>query len=439
MTLLFDLETNGLLNEVTEIHCIVVKDTTTGKVDTFTSAENTIEYGLDFLVKAQDMGASLCGHNVIKYDIPVINKLYPHVDIKEAGVIDTLILARLLETTVKETDLKLMKEEILPKKFYGSHSLAAWGHRLGNYKGDYAGGWETFTQAMLDYCIQDIEVTHSLLQKLTKDDNPQDAISMEHQIAWLMAKQERNGFCFNEKGAVVLYTTLAKRRGELDAELREYFGSWIVKLPDFIPKRDNKTLGYKKDVPVPKEKEIMFNPSSRDHISNRLITLYTWVPTEFTEGGKPQVDEVILGKLPYPPCKLLTEYLTVQKRISQLSEGDQAWMKLSKKGKIHGSVNTNGAVTGRATHAYPNISQVPSGGSPYGNECRELFVVPTGWTLMGADASGLELRCLAHFMAKYDGGAYGEALLNGDIHTTNMVAAGLTSRPQAKTFIYGFL
>jgi DNA polymerase-1 len=439
MALLFDLETDGLLNEVTKIHCIVVKDTTTGTVDTFTSAENTIEYGLDFLVKAQNMGASLCGHNVIKYDIPVIHKLYPQFQIQEHGVVDTLILSRLLETTIKDSDIKLMKAEKLPSKLYGSHSLAAWGYRLGNYKGDYSAGWEVFTQEMLDYCIQDIEVTESLLIYLTKDDNPQQAIELEHQIAWLMAKQEHNGFYFNEKGAVALYTLLAKRRGELDAELREYFGSWIVKLPDFIPKRDNKTLGYKKDVPVPKEKEVMFNPSSRDHISNRLITLYTWEPVEFTEGGKPQVDEVILGKLPYPPCKLLTEYLLVQKRISQLSEGDQAWMKLSRKGKIHGSVNTNGAVTGRATHSYPNISQVPSGASAYGNECRELFGVPVGWSLMGADASGLELRCLAHFMARYDGGAYGEALLNGDIHTTNMLAAGLTSRPQAKTFIYGFL
>jgi DNA polymerase I-like protein with 3'-5' exonuclease and polymerase domains len=129
----------------------------------------------------------------------------------------------------------------------------------------------------------------------------------------------------------------------------------------------------------------------------------------------------------------------IQKRIGQLAEGDQAWLKLVRKGKIHGSVNTNGAVTGRATHAYPNISQVPSSNSPYGLEFRELFTVPAGWTLVGADASGLELRCLAHFMAKWDGGQYGEVLLTGDIHTMNQEAAGLETRPQAKTFIYAFL
>ena len=148
------------------------------------------------------------------------------------------------------------------------------------------------------------------------------------------------------------------------------------------------------------------------------------------------VDESVLSGLDYPPCKLLTECLLVAKRIAQLAEGDQAWLKLVKKGRIHGFINPNGAVTGRATHAYPNIAQVPASGSPYGHECRELFGIPQGWNaLVGADASGLELRCLAHFMAKWDGGAYGEILLNGDIHTANQEAAGLPTRNNAKTFI----
>ena len=317
--------------------------------------------------------------------------------------------------------------------------MESWGHRLGNYKGDYKGGWEVFTQEMLDYCIQDVEVTHTLYNKLLSKEFSEQSIELEHEVAWLMAKQERNGFYFNEKAGSELYSVLVKRRGELERELKDYFGSWVIKLPDFIPKVNNKSRGYIKGVPVPREKVVEFNPGSRDHIANRLTTLYGWKPTDFTEGGKPQVDEVVLGKLDYPPCKLLTEYLLVQKRISQLAEGTQAWLKLVKKGKIHGSINTNGAVTGRATHAYPNISQVPSSSSPYGHDCRALFTVPNGWVLVGADASGLELRCLAHYMAKWDGGKYGQVLLNGDIHTENQKAAGLETRPQAKTFIYAFL
>lgn len=439
MKYIFDLETNGLLDTVSTIHCLVMKDIDTGEVKSFIQHDEPTDYNVADGLKLLQQADLIVGHNVIKYDIPVIQKLYPWFSIDPIKVQDTLVLTRLIHTNIKDTDVKLMATGKLPKNLYGSHSLAAWGHRIGNYKGDYTGGWESFSSEMLEYCIQDTHVTDHLYRYLQSSNYPDMAIELEHQIAWLMAKQERNGFHFDERKGAELYATLSKRRGELDRELRETFGSWTVQLPDFIPKRDNKTLGYKTGVPVKKQKEVLFNPSSRDHIANRLITLYGWQPKEFTEGGKPKVDEVVMSNLHYPPCKLLTEYLLVQKRISQLAEGDQAWLKLVKKGKIHGSVNTNGAVTGRATHAYPNISQVPSSSSPYGHDCRELFVVPPGWTLVGADASGLELRCLAHFMARYDNGNYGNVLLNGDIHTENQKAAGLDSRAQAKTFIYGFL
>lgn len=437
MALIFDLETDGLLDEVTKIHCLVIKNTDTGDVMTFgPSLEIDVGDGLQLLMATNKI---ISGHNVIKYDIPVIQKLYPWFTVDPTKVFDTLVATRLIWANVKDTDGILLKQEKLPGKLFGSHSLAAWGYRLGNYKGDYKGGWETFSQEMLDYCVQDVEVTASLFDKIQTQNYSAQALDLEHQAAWLMAKQERNGFHFDMPKAAALLTRLVQRRGELEAELRDYFGSWEVQLPDFIPKVNNAKLGYIKGVAVKKVKVVEFNPSSRDHIADRLINLYGWKPLDFTEGGKPMVDEVVLGKLNYPPCKLLTEYLLIQKRVSQLNEGGQAWMKCEKKGKIHGSVNPNGAVTGRATHSYPNISQVPSSASPYGSECRELFTVPPGWVLVGADASGLELRCLAHFMAKWDGGKYAEILLSGDIHTENQKAAGLQTRPQAKTFIYAFL
>lgn len=433
MALIFDLETDGLLDEVTKIHCLVIKDS--DKDYGMSYFGDDIESGLREVMKHP----LIAGHNIIKYDIPVIQKLYPWFTIDPSKVFDTLVATRLIWANIKDNDNLLLKEGRLPGKLFGSHSLEAWGYRLGNYKGDYKGGWETFTQEMLDYCIQDVEVTSALYEKIVSKQYSQTALELEHQVAWLMAKQERNGFHFDMKKASDLLSRLVQRRGELERELKDYFGSWVIQLPPFVPKVNNKTRGYTKGVPIERTKTIEFNPSSRDHIADRLSTLYGWKPTVFTEGGKPQVDEVILGELDYPPCKLLTEYLTVQKRISQLFEGGQAWLKCEKQGRIHGSVNPNGAVTGRATHSYPNISQVPSSGSAYGRDCRELFTVPAGWTLVGADASGLELRCLAHYMAKYDGGKYGEVLLNGDIHTENQKAAGLSTRAQAKTFIYGFL
>jgi DNA polymerase I-like protein with 3'-5' exonuclease and polymerase domains len=438
VALIFDLETDGLLDEVSKIHCLVIKSTETGKALTFgpVGCDQPLGPGLELLMSSNDI---IAGHNVIKYDLPVIQKLYPWFKVDPSKVFDTLVATRLIWANIKDTDNVLLKQEKLPGKLFGSHSLAAWGYRLGNYKGDYSGGWETFSQEMLDYCVQDVEVTAALYQKILDKDYAQEALKLEHEVAWLMAKQERNGFHFDMKKAAELLAILVQRRGELERELKEYFGSWEVQMPDFIPKVNNKTRGYVKGVPVAKVKMVEFNPSSRDHIADRLITLYGWKPVDFTEGGKPMVDEVVLGKLTYPPCKQLTEYLLVQKRISQLNEGGQAWMKCEKKGKIHGSINPNGAVTGRATHSYPNISQVPSSGSPYGPECRALFTVPDDWVLVGADASGLELRCLAHFMAKWDGGKYAEILLGGDIHTENQKAAGLSTRNQAKTFIYAFL
>lgn len=434
MALIFDLETDGLLDEVSKIHCLVIKDSELGDVFIYTQPD--IDTGLRKLVETNQI---IAGHNIIKYDIPVIQKLYPWFKVDTAKVFDTLVATRLIWANIKDTDNVLLKQEKLPGKLFGSHSLAAWGYRLGNYKGDYSGGWQTFSQEMLDYCVQDVAVTASLYEKIVAKQYAEEALKLEHQVAWLMAKQERNGFCFDLPKAAELLAKLVQRRGVLERELKEYFGSWEVRMPDFIPKVNNKTRGYVKGVPVPKIKVIEFNPSSRDHIADRLINLYNWKPKDFTEGGKPMVDEVVLGKLSYPPCKQLTEYLLVQKRISQLNEGGQAWMKCEKNGKIHGSINPNGAVTGRATHSYPNMSQVPASSSPYGLDCRSLFTVPDGWHLVGADASGLELRCLAHFMAKWDGGKYAEVLLGGDIHTENQKAAGLETRNQAKTFIYAFL
>ena len=135
----------------------------------------------------------------------------------------------------------------------------------------------------------------------------------------------------------------------------------------------------------------------------------------------------------------MSEYFMLNKRIAQLAEGNQAWMKLCKKGRLHGKVNTMGAQTSRCSHSHPNIAQVPNLNAPYGKECRNLFKADTEMDLLGIDVSSLELRCLSHYLARYDDGKYGKILLESDIHTANQRSAGLATRDQAKTFIYGFL
>lgn len=437
MAYIFDLETDNLLEAVTKIHCMVILNTETGEKQTYVGAQ--VKEGITQLEALSHNGQVLVGHNVIKFDLPVIQKLYPDTSIDTSQVQDTLVLTRLIFSNVGDTDAKLLSSGALPGKLFNSHSLEAWGYRLGCHKQGYTGGWEKFSQEMLNYNIQDTVVTAMLYTKCLAANYSKQAIDLEHSVAFLMAKQERNGFVFDEAAAVVLYAQLVSRKAELSAQCETLFPPWEVRQADFIPKANNKARGYIAGTAVPRYKTVVFNPSSRDHIANRLITLYGWKPESLTEGGKPKVDEVVLAGLNYPPCVLLSEFLMVQKRLSQLAEGENAWLSLSKNGKLHGSINTNGAVTGRATHSRPNISQVPSSTSPYGKECRSLFTVPPGWILVGADASGLELRCLAHYMARYDGGKYAVELLNGDIHTTNQIAAGLPTRSQAKTFIYGFL
>jgi len=162
------------------------------------------------------------------------------------------------------------------------------------------------------------------------------------------------------------------------------------------------------------------------------------LPVE-SDGVKPKIDEQTLTSIDHPIAKDLLDYLMVTKRLGQLSEGQNAWLKLQKNGILHGKVNTNGAVTGRCTHSSPNLAQVPSSRLEYGEKCRELFTVRNGYKLVGCDASGLELSMLAHYMAFYDGGQYAKIVTEGDVHTVNQQAAGLETRDQAKTMIYALL
>jgi DNA polymerase I-like protein with 3'-5' exonuclease and polymerase domains len=175
-----------------------------------------------------------------------------------------------------------------------------------------------------------------------------------------------------------------------------------------------------------------FNVGSRQQIAERLSKKGA-VWKELTPSGKPKVDESTLKKnLHIPEAKMVLEFLLLQKRYAQVI----SWIKAEEGGRIHGRVKHIGAVTGRMAHSSPNLAQVPAVSAEYGTECRSLFGVPSGHVLVGADASGLELRMLAHYM---DDAAYTKEILEGDIHTANQLAAGLETRPQAKTFIYAFL
>jgi DNA polymerase-1 len=338
-----------------------------------------------------------------------------------------------------------------------------------DYKGNYTGGWDEWSQEMQDYCEQDVEVTGKLYRFLTEPKaTPTErwprAEELEHSAQYLCSQIERNGIPFDVDGAVTLYAELAALRERMTNELKVLFPPWVVFQGEVVSKANNRKTGHTIGAVYSKVLINEFNPQSRDHIADRLKAKYGWQPTEFTDGGKPKIDEKVLNKLEYPEAKPLAELFLILKRIGQIAEGKEAWLKKEKDGWIYHRLNPNGAVTGRATHSGPNISQVPKVGSRYGKECRALFGMIEGvqpWkdgVLYGVDVAGLELRCLAHYMARYDKGAYGLAVVEGkeeegtDVHSINTRALGMdpkkvytisgkdqTGRNCAKTFIYAFL
>lgn len=446
--LLFDIETDGLLDTCTKVHCICAMDWLTKKTYSFGPQE--IEDAID-LLRSYDLWVA---HNGMCFDVPALAKLTRiGQDFRKRRTFDTLTASRLIWADLKFDDFdKVRKDERraakgkapahpFPKKLIGSHSLSAWGHRLGEYKGDYGivteNAWDHWSPEMQSYCEQDVQVLAKLYEHILKQEYSPESLALEHDFQQVIFLQEQTGVYFDEQQAVEMYGRLAARRDELVSELQTEFPPKVEE-EVFIPKVNNRVRGYVKGQPFIKRYTIPFNPSSREQVAERLIGL-GWKPDQHTETGQPVVDEDVLKSLPYPCCKKLVEYFELIKMLGMLGEGNHAWLKLvTKSGRIHGRVTTCGAVTGRCTHHSPNLAQIPARGT-YGHECRELFKAPDGMTMLGCDASGLELRMLASYMSRYDGGKYAKVILEGDIHTENQKAAGLPTRNDAKTFIYALL
>jgi len=443
LDLIIDIETDGLLPDVSKIHCIgmSVVEAQAGQVFSNQEPYDCLDDALEIMSSAK----SITGHNIIGYDLPVLKKILGWTPSKSTQIIDTLVLSRLCHTNLYEIDVK---EKCIDTKLYGSHSLKAWGQRIGVLKKSLGTQdddvWHKFTPAMADYCVQDVSVSAHLKYHFDVMEYSLEAVDIEHKFAQIIQRQVEHGYAFNVNKAKELYVRLLKRQEELGSQLRNSYGSWFISEGEVTPKVSNKKRGTSKGSIYNKIKRVEFNPNSRDHIS-RCLMKQGWRPTEFTASGKPKIDESVLRKLQLPNCQELKEHFLISKRVSQLAEGNHAWLKLERDGRIYGSVNTNGAVTGRCTHSSPNVAQVPASYSPYGTECRSLFRAGKDRVLVGCDADGLELRALAGYLKKYDGGIYAQAAVDGtkdkgsDVHSLNRDALGLSSRDIAKTFFYAFI
>ena len=421
MRIVLDIETNTTHDK---IWCVVTRNIDTDEWFSFKTPELLQTY--------INNATEVVTHNGIFFDFPVLKKVWG-ITVKKSQVIDTLVLARLCDPSIE-----------------GGHSLEAWGERLGHYKAPYKKIWSWLTEksligedengkkidqsnlafdepvmsALLWYCVQDTKVTAELYKHLTQEmenDFSKESITLEHEVAIIIAGQERNGFKLDMPKAIQLLSELKTKLDIIQVEMETIFP------PVVISGRTHSTSGKPlNDIVTP------FNPGSRQQIAKRLQEK-GWKPKKHTEKGSIIVDEEVLASLDYPEAKAIAEYMMLQKRIGQI----ESWIDaVQDDGRVHGRVITNGAVTGRMTHMSPNMAQVPNSGSPYGHECRELWTIEKGNKLVGIDASGLELRMLAHYMNDDE---YTNEVVSGDIHTANQTAAGLQTRNQAKTFIYAFL
>jgi DNA polymerase-1 len=420
--IVFDIETNGL--DPSKVWLVWAYERDTKEFVLFSG--DTVSTFSQYI---KDMGdCKVIGHNIIAFDIPVCERLLG-TDFSKCEVVDTLVMSRLSQPSRD-----------------GGHSLESWGDKLNFAKGDYD-DWLNFSQAMVDYGKQDVALNERVYQILLNELTGfgSECLVLEHQTQAIIARQIKRGWTLDQEKSFILLAELKEKKYELEDKVHEVFKP----LPTFIKqvcpkiKKDGtmsvvglKFLGDSWETVSGEFSRIdfpVFNLGSRQQIG-RHLQYYGWKPSSFTEKGQPIVDEAVLSKVKgIPEASLIGEYLMIQKRIAQV----QSWLDaVEDDGRVHGYVNANGAVTGRMTHSSPNMGQVPAVYSPYGRECRDVWTVPEGYKLVGMDASGLELRMLAHYM---NDEAYTNEILTGDIHTANQLAAGLETRDQAKTFIYAFL
>ena len=362
---------------------------------------------------------TIVGHNIVNFDAPKIKELW-HISIDGWKLRDTLLMSRLWNPRLS-----------------GGHSLGAWGERLGYAKGDFTDYDGGLSEEMISYCKRDVSLTVKLEEYLTtalkKDGFSDESIQLEHDVAVITSQQEINGFKLDIGRANELLTNLMERMNALEREVQGVF-------PPLVEERVSEKTGKKL-----KDKVTVFNLGSRKQIASRLQGKGI-VFKDQTEKGNIIVNEKTLASIDLPEARLIGEYLTLQKRVGQIDNWVNA---VADDGRVHGGVITNGAVSGRMTHSNPNMAQVPAAkkdkvtgellwgaASTFSTDCRACWVVDEGNVLVGIDASGLELRMLAHYMNDKN---YTKQLLEGDIHTYNQKMAGLETRDQAKTFVYALI
>ena len=445
MRLVFDLETNGLYLEATKIWCICAEDIDTGEKYEWTlkTGKTTTlleQLGRDFFM---DSATELIGHNILNFDLPVLKNLWNWEPNENVKITDTLVMSRL-------SNPDRTKPSSLTSKS-GPHSLESWGHRVGKSKPEHE-EWNVFSAAMLRRCQEDVGINiltyHSLRSELTLDSNKdwEDALRIEHAIARVITKQEHRGIHFNKDKAEECVHELTRKIDDIDREV-------LPRLPYTIKQRGATVLApftsrgehsrrYREDIsycsgPFCRIDILPFELGSTGKVKDYLLS-HGWMPETWNYSDKtgertsPKLVGEFLGVEGDLPHKV-KERLTWCHRRSQI----EGWIKRLRAGNLLTAAATPcGTNTGRMRHSI--VVNLPKAieSVPYGIQMRSLFQARPGYKLVGHDASGIQLRMLAHYMGDED---FIQAILIGDIHEFNRRAAGLPDRDAAKTFIYALI
>ncbi|GCE65716.1 DNA-directed DNA polymerase [cyanobiont of Ornithocercus magnificus] len=452
--LIFDLESDGLLEQATKVHCLVIYDTATNETLVFNDqppglcrqpAFGTLAAGLNLLQSAE----CIAGHNVIRFDLALLKSLYPGEFTYSGRVLDTYLCSVLLYSDIflKDCDGVPYFMDLVPKHCKGRHKLEAWGYRLGLLKDEFGKttDWADWSADMEEYCIRDVQITHRLLSlfqrnlncSLEAGDTPA-WIDLEHRVQQILTDQERWGWSFDVESARELAETLTPIRDKRQRELLQIH-PYCPHQKVITPKRNNASLGVVADSPYCKLLE--FKPRSGEHIKSVLAFYHGWKPSKTakrTKSGKLSVDKNALAEIAAGGISIasqLREFTDIDDSLQSLSEGADAWLKCcSQEGRIHHTCAVT-TVSHRVSHRKPNAGNVPAA-----SEFRRLWRASPGKTMVGGDLKGIELRIFAHLLSHWDGGSYARTLVDGDIHQVNADKMGHgISRDLAKRLVFAMI
>lgn len=410
MTILVaDVESDGFLDVMTRLWTVQITDAEDDNVVVY--ADQPGYPPISEAISRLQAADQYVFHFGLGFDLHAINKIYPGAIVREK-MLDTLVMARL--AFPEERD----------------HSLKAWGRRMELLKGEYTGDFSKFDEELVTYARQDVVVGRALFQKVKHVMTWGHSCGLEHRVAWAIRQQELNGFTFDVPAAEELAAELREEKARLTDELQAVFPP-LERVVAFTPKVNNTKRGYVKGQLFLKKHHEVFNPASRANVAERLQAL-GWKPQKFGEDGVPAIDEKILGAMKHPLAKVLQRFFRVEKQLGMLADGRSGWLRLVKpSGRIHGRVNPNGTRVGRMSHSGPNLAQADKRDI----RMRALFIPKAGWKLVGCDGEGIQLRILAHYLSRYDGGQLAERLVNGDSSKrTDAHSANLKSLVQSKVF-----